>query len=850
MFKRIIQVSVVMAASVSVAFGEDSPITNLTAEEAENVTAVERVEVTGSHIKRLSIEGASPVQTVTRKDLEKSGYNSVSDVLRDTGASSFGGVREASGSNAAGVANVNLRGLGSSNTLVLLNGQRLPTDAVNGAVDLNMIPMAAVERIEVLKDGASAIYGSDALGGVVNIITRKDFKGTEARISQTVAEGKGGARTDLSLVNGVTSEKLNVVTVAQFRDNAAVYARDRSWSAKTLSTIGGPGSYQSRDPGALWNADSSCPPDRLLVTPTGTKCTFNPSDYMTKLPMLQQMSLMSEGNYQVSPKVRLTTRVGGTQRKVKWTYASAPDNFVIPADVADKLGPGGTPLPGATPGKDLLASYRLTDLGTRDTEVDSIGYNVSTGSKIAVSDDWEMSMNVGHNAIRSKDRGMNGYALISSVNDAIASGAFNPFAPEGQKGSLEATRYVPEERTTTMISSAEMKISGPLVEIAEEPVALAVGSTVTHQKFTDVFDEKSVEGDVYGNAGSSGGGQRRTQALFSELSIPLFDSRAEIQLAGRFDHYSDFGSTANPKAALLIRPVPQLLLRGSVGKGFKAPLMKDLYAATSDGNPTFIDHVACDAARAGNGDIRQCNPLQHNVVSSGNTGLKEERSLSYNFGAVFEPSKSFNIGADAFMTKVNNVVDIDYEDLTLAEKQGIDLANHGVVVTRDSHGEIETIHAPLQNLSAQRISGIDISAAYRLSDIRFSNEHSRMFEYREEGFPGTGLRNKLDEKGKPRWKNTVAISYVPNDFHDATLSALSTAGQQMEVKEAGRIATYTTLDLSYSYRTRTAGTFSLGVKNVLGTTPPLDLSNPSDPLNDDLYDQIGRQFIVGYSKTF
>jgi len=189
--------------------------------------SVERVQVTGSHIKRLDVEGASPLQTITRKDMEKTGYNSVSDVLRDTTANSFGSTREASGSNAAGVAHVNLRGLGSSNTLVLLNGQRLPSDAVTGAVDLNLIPMAAVERIEVLKDGASATYGSDALGGVVNIITRKDFTGSEISLAQTTPEASGGKRQEISLVNGINKGRFNMVNVVQYRDNDLIYSRDR-----------------------------------------------------------------------------------------------------------------------------------------------------------------------------------------------------------------------------------------------------------------------------------------------------------------------------------------------------------------------------------------------------------------------------------------------------------------------------------------------------------------------------------------------------------------------------------------------------------------------------------------------
>jgi iron complex outermembrane receptor protein len=272
----------------------------------------ERIEVTGSHIKRIDVEGVSPVETITRKQLETSGYNSVADVMRDTSANSFGSKRERSGSNAAGAAEVDLRGLGASNTLVLLNGQRLPSDAVTGAVDLNLIPMAAIERVEILKDGASAIYGSDALGGVVNIITRKDFTGSEVSATQTIPQSKGGERTEVGLVNGVNSEKLNVVSVLTFRNNGKLYSRDRPWSDHNMSSIGDPGSYKNS--GGLWNADPNCPGGRVVTSPSGSVCSYRTSDTSTEMPSLRQLSLMSEANYSLNSDVKLTARVGGTQR--------------------------------------------------------------------------------------------------------------------------------------------------------------------------------------------------------------------------------------------------------------------------------------------------------------------------------------------------------------------------------------------------------------------------------------------------------------------------------------------------------------------------------------------------------
>lgn len=816
--------------------------------EGASSAAIERVEVTGSHIKRLAVEGASPVTTVTRKDLDKSGYNSVSDVLRESGASSFGGMREESGSNAAGTAHVDLRGLGASNTLVLLNGQRLPTDAVTGAVDLNLIPMAAVERIEVLKDGASAIYGSDALGGVVNIITRKDFSGTQASIGRTLTDGKGGARTDVSLVNGINTENLNVVSTLQFRNNDVIYARDRSWSAQSQSLIGGPGSYRSTN--GLWNADANCPADKVITNAQGTFCSYNPADFMTSLPALQQFAAMSEANYQLSSSVKLIARAGATQRQVNWSYAAAPGTFTIPGAVADHLGPGGGALPGATPGQDLSVRYRLTELGTRDTEVSTLGYNMLLGTSVQMGRDWQFDFSGSHNNVHSEDKGVNGYALTTLLTEAIENGTYNPFAPAGQKGSLDFARYAPVETTTSSITSADTKFAGPLVELPGGDMSVAVGAVVTHQKYTDVFDDKSVAGEVFGNAGSSGGGSRTTQAVFSELSIPVIPA-VELQLAGRYDHYSDFGNTANPKAAIQVRPFKELLLRSSVGTGFRAPLMQDMYAASSNSFPTFIDHVACNAEKAAGGDTSSCLPQQYQVTSSGNPGLKEEKSVSYNVGAVFEPSKRFNIGADVFLTRLRNVVGIDYSDATLAESRGSNLAASGVAVNRDSNGYITDVVAPMQNLSSQQVSGIDITASLMITpEVRLSTDQSQIFSFREEGFPGAGLRNKIDENGKPRWRNTTALTYSPSDRHDISFMAITTAGQQKLSPEMGRLSNYATFDVAYSYKNQKWGTLSLGLKNVLGTTPPLDDSNVSEMLNTSLYDPIGRQVLVAYKKDF
>jgi iron complex outermembrane receptor protein len=815
--------------------------------EGTTSVKVEKVEVTGSHIKRVDVEGASPIQVIDRKAIEKTGYNSVADVLRDTTANSFGSTREKSGSNAAGVAHVNLRGLGSSNTLVLLNGQRLPSDAVTGAVDLNLIPMAAIERVEVLKDGASATYGSDALGGVVNVITRKNFTGNEVSLVQTQPQLPGGNKREISLVNGINTKKLNMVNVVYYRDNDLVNSRDRDWTNKGVSSIGSPGAY--RNTGQTWKADSSCPSGQFEVTPQGEICKYKYSDFSTELPELQQVSALSESIIDINDKLKLKARLGATQRTAKWSFAPAPGTFVIPGAVADTLGPGGTPLPGATPGQDLQVRYRLAELGTRDTEVESYSYNALAGAKIQTSDTWELELTTAHNRIESSDEGVNGYALTDKLVSAIQSGQFNPFAPEGQKGNIDNTRYNPLEKTSSELTSLELKATGEIGEISGGAVGLAVGATVTNQKYADVFDARSVAGDVFGSAGSSGGGGRDTQAVFTEFSLPVSE-KLEVQLAGRYDRYSDFGDTVNPKAAVLYKLNKKLLLRGSAGTGFKAPLMQDLYAATSEGFPTFIDAVACKNEKALGGATPSCNPLQYLVTSSGNKGLKEEKSVSYNVGVIYEPNRSISFGVDTFVAQLNNKVGIDYDDAMKAELAGVDLAKYGVKVNRDSNGYIQDIVAPMQNLSSQELSGADLATTVRVGKMRIAVEHSRMFYFKEEGFPGAGYEDKLGKNGLPEWRNTATIGYNPTENQDVSFAATTIAGHEKAVAEKGDLPEFTSLDFNYSINIKNLGVLTAGVKNLLGQIPPIDDTNVSTPLDTTLYDQIGRQFYTGLKATF
>jgi iron complex outermembrane receptor protein len=225
--------------------------------------------------------------------------------------------------------------------------------------------------------------------------------------------------------------------------------------------------------------------------------------------------------------------------------------------------------------------------------------------------------------------------------------------------------------------------------------------------------------------------------------------------------------------------------------------------------------------------------------------LKQETSVAYNLGAIYEPSKVVNFGLDFFSTKIDNVPGIDYDDMERAEAAGKNLAASGVTVVRAADGSIDHVNAPLLNLSSTQTSGVDFSVGYVVEKWKFGTEQNQLFFYKTSGFPGIGEKDKLGWNGMPSWRNTTSASYSFNDRNNLTLYIRTIPGQQKE-NHSGNIRSLTTGDLSYSLKTPTFGEFTLTVINVLNTPNPVDDSQPTSPVNYSLYDLNQRQVVLGY----
>lgn len=225
-----------MSLAIGAALGMAAVLPSVAVAQEQQAGEMEEVMITGSRIKRADLTGANPVTVLDRDAILNTGLNSIGDVLRHIPSSAGGAVSTGVNNGGSGATRFSLRGLGSERTLVMVNGRRVVASGLgaNNSVDLNNIPVAMIERVEVLKDGASAVYGSDAISGVVNVITRKDFEGVELNVYNGITSESDGEQRSADLTFGSSSDKGNFVVSANWTKQGEIWAGDRDYSAEEI----------------------------------------------------------------------------------------------------------------------------------------------------------------------------------------------------------------------------------------------------------------------------------------------------------------------------------------------------------------------------------------------------------------------------------------------------------------------------------------------------------------------------------------------------------------------------------------------------------------------------------------
>lgn len=826
------------------------------AEQPAEIKTLKKIEVTGSYIKRVDEETPNPVQTISNETLKKSGYNSVADVLRDNAVTS-GGQRENAINGSPGAATTGIGPFGSDSILVLLDGNRMPKIGGDNSVDLNLIPTSAIERVEILKDGASAIYGSDAIGGVINFITKKDYNGGAISLGQTVAEAGGAARTDFSGTFGKTFKRGSISGVVQYRNNAELASADRPFTKISNLSVQGSGTSQV----GQWtdvngqNQFLNCPPDQLVTDDSGSYCLFDYSKFSWELPKIAQYSTLLNAQYRLTENIKLRSQANFTYRDVATRLAPAPGTLKLtPAEAQSQLGITNAevnPLDG-----NVDINYRLLGGGTRDNQDQTVAYNVAqtVEGKIAGTWGWDLTGSFATSRARQDGRG---YADRRRLSALIASGEWNPLLPLEQQGSIASAMINPYSITQSRQGEVRAVASGQVADSA----SLAIGTAAGWQMYRSEVDDVTGSNNSFGGNGGNGYGSRSSEAVFSELSIFPIET-LEVGVAMRYDNYSDFGNTFNPKLSLSWQASDKLLFRTSIGSGFRAPNLADMYNGGSLGYPTMLDTIGC----ANSGNVGpSCSNRQYEVATAANRNLIQESSLFYNAGFVLQPKKNWSIESNVFiaqiddqvgglnMTQVMRAATVFGEDF-LRDRYQIDIVRNGT-------GQIDRINMlSAYNISSSVNQGVDFRVTNQSKanlgrlplNIIFDINHIQFLKSAGEAFPGLGLQNSQDNY----FKNMASITAINNDH--ALRGTIRTISGGDKITNYGRVGnigfgslrTHTEFDINYTKQNLFKKmNFNIGVKNAFDTDRPLD-ERAQVALDTTIYDPIGRYFYTTLDYTF
>ncbi|WP_084452595.1 TonB-dependent receptor [Roseateles chitosanitabidus] len=862
-----------------------------------------RIEITGSAIKRsIADEGALPISVLKVEDLRRSGVSSVEQIVDLLAASQSSNTGSNSiGASTGGASYANLRGLGSNKTLILLNGRRVTAFAFGAdAVDLNAIPFAVIDRVEVLRDGASAVYGTDAIGGVINFITRNSYRGGQLVVEASRPQQAGGRKEGGSVSLGfgdLEKDRINVWGSFDQRRQQRVRALDRDF-AKTgiLPARGVSGSSGTTFPGNFSQGNLSgnpaapgCAPPLSLLSPTNPgACIFDFSSTIDILPDVRQQTLAG----------RFSAKLGEDHLFTLDGMSTTNDNTsrVAPDPVSGlTIRPDNPFYPSTYPGLDttrpVSAGWRMVPAGPRTNGAHSSAERLVADVSGTVRD-WDYKVGALYSRSRASDEAVDGYVNAAFVRDQVAAGRLNPFAPAtpAQLAIIEqAKRRGVFSDAVGTTRSIDARVSGELFALPGGRAAMAISGEFRKEDYrNDTHDEVVLSIPSAGRSPNHVSGRRDVKALGIELLLPLH-KMAEVQLALRTDDYSDAGRTTNPKIGLRVQPMKSLALRASYNTGFRAPALDDLYAPQS---VTYAagaknDPLLCDAngkpliAKGGIGS-RDCSQ-QPQVQLGGNPKLKPEKSRTFTVGAVFEPVKQLTFTVDYWNIQLRDQISALPVDTILANpdryaarifrcnalsaSEQAELQRcQGLWGGSPAIGYLATI---ADNIGRVKTDGLDLGAAYQQSlgawgNLSLSYEGTYVHRYLYQDSPDDPFKSRLayyrDESVMFRWKHHLSASWSrgawggrlavrhQSGYRDQNDAATVVGGPSFY----GDVKPYTLVDLSGSYQFGKATSVTLGVRNLFDTDPPFsNQSSRSQRGFDSRYtDATGRAVFVRVSAGF
>lgn len=796
---------------------------------AEDGAKVERLEVTGSRIKRTDIEGPSPIQSIGKDDIANMGFDNLQQLLEKmpaNGAGAFSTRGNSQDSTANGSASISLRGLGPDATLVLINGRRVAISSFaegvsNSFVDINNIPVSAIERIDILKDGASAIYGSDAIAGVVNIVLKKDIEGIEVNLGYGGATGPHYDEKTANLVWGTKGDKGTASIILDYFKNSTLSADEMGrFGTANQEPYGGDDNRSSRGyPGYFYvdgvkTPDPDCPADRL--TGSGS-CLFDYGPYNLTIPAAERVGAIGQFEYFFDNDVTAFLEFAVQHN------TSEAGGAATPLDES-----AGLTVPGTHPdnpwGKDILIGrYRPVDAGARRWDIESDSMRLVAGLRGTLNEwDWEVAAQKGRQEQTQTGDRSQGWVRVDYLQREIDAGRYNPFgAAVNSPDVIDAITTSLVRQGVSHMTAYNASITGQAFTLAERDVMMAAGVEYREEDVSDVPDEQFQRGLIFGTEAVSANAERDQWAAYVEFSIPVTDN-FELQLAGRYDNYSDFGTTTNPKVAFQWGITDEITARGSWATGFRAPSLAQIGLGPSQESLFLDDYYFCQA----NGlDASECENLDQNFLFSGNKELEAEESESWNVGMIYAPNQSFDLSLDWYnITQDNKIDKLEPQDVYDANcgSQNSPICQRLAPVGADSLGTIDKILSSFVNISSQEVQGIDVSSHYTLAtdgygDVKFGLEYSYLMDFEKGDKDWTG-KYRFPEH---RWLGTT--NWTKDDL-SVNLN-LSYIGEFADYNETRNVDAQLLVDMSASYRFSETLKWTIGMNNVLDEEPPFAIGD-------------------------
>lgn len=807
---------------------------------AEEVGAdVERIAVTGSRIQRQDMETASPVTVIGAAEIRAEGFTSVDELLQAQTSMAGAAVGSSTNNGADGVAQVDLRGMGSQRTLVLLNGRRMVNSGsgADSSVDLNAIPVAMIARVEILKDGASAVYGSDAIAGVVNIITKKDFEGFQVDVTGGMTDKSDGENGEISALYGFNTDTGNYTFGAAYSERKGVVQSDRDWTDPGSSSfipngsLGGKvkdenGNWVDREEGYDYTQDS------FYQTPN------------------KRYSLFANMTQELGDDIVLTGDVLYTKRKSNQQLAPQPANIML--DVCEA---GDDPMTcleldqemidaGIKPDDKGQVNYRkrMNDVGPRIYSQDTDTWRISAGLEgsldINTGMNWDASYTYGNNKAKTKvENSINANLMADAIyadQDPWLTG--QPMTDQELLNSVAYTENADGGNEQHVFSAG---LNGELFDLDAGAVAFAIGAEYRYESGYYNPDPVVVAGESTAAQQDPTDGSYNVISVFQEVSVPFTD-KLTGEFALRFDDYSTFGNASTWKIGLTYEATDDLMLRTVAATGFRAPSVSELYGGDSGSYDYLTDPWG-----------NEQDP-QILVNRTSDEDLKPEESESYTAGLVYSPSyiDGLSLTVDYWRFKVKNAI------TRLDTQAGLDACYAGDASACETfnigpNGDLSNLTNSLTNVGFQDTSGIDFNLAYSFEALNLdwvvSNDTTYLLNFEQDGKDYTGT---IDG-------NFGAYAEVRNNFSiKAGQDDWSVMYFNRYIGEMDDLGTGDTVDsvlyhnISASYFINDAWMLSAGVKNFTDEEPS-KVSNGSDGGTvPEVYDTVGRTYFAGVTMKF